>query len=42
MGAAVGYAAALCAEHACTPRELYGQHLEQYMETVRSSNKIVQ
>jgi hypothetical protein len=38
MGAAVGYAAAICKEHGCTPREVYESHLVQYMDLVRSSN----
>jgi len=39
MGAAVGYAAWLCSKHACTPRELYENHLEEYMKLVLYSNK---
>jgi hypothetical protein len=39
MGAAVGYAAWLCSKHACTPRELYEKHLEEYMKLVLNSNK---
>jgi hypothetical protein len=38
MGASVGYAASLCLQHDCTPRELYESHLDQYMKLVRSSN----
>ncbi len=38
MGAAVGYAAALCTEHSCSPRELYEQHLEAYLRLIKSSN----
>jgi hypothetical protein len=38
MGAAVGYAAALCNRYVCSPRELYEQYLEQYMDLVRSSD----
>ena len=39
MGAAVGYAASLCLQHACTPRKLYESHLDQYMDLIRSSNQ---
>jgi hypothetical protein len=38
MGAAVGLAAALCTEFNCTPRELYENHLDSYMELVLSSD----
>ncbi len=38
MGAAVGYAAWLCSRHDCTPRELYENHLEEYMNLVLNSN----
>jgi hypothetical protein len=38
MGAAVGYAASLCVEHQCTPRDIYELHLEQYMQLIRSSD----
>ena len=38
MGAAVGYAASLCTSHQCSPRELYENHLTQYMELVYHSN----
>jgi hypothetical protein len=38
MGAAVGYAAALCKEHLCTPRDIYEQYLEAYMDLIKSSN----
>jgi hypothetical protein len=37
MGAAVGYAAALCKELQCLPEDIYNQHLEQYMQLVKSS-----
>ena len=37
MGAAVGYAASLCKQYSCDPREIYEQYLEQYMELIRSS-----
>jgi len=40
MGAAVGYAASLCTAHQCSPRELYENHLTQYMELVYHSNNI--
>ena len=39
MGAAVGYAASLCFKHSCTPRQLYENHLDQYMELIRSSSQ---
>ncbi|MFO7668169.1 MAG: FAD-dependent oxidoreductase [Bacteroidales bacterium] len=39
MGAAVGYAAALCIENQCMPRDIYEQYLEQYMQLVQSSNQ---
>ncbi len=38
MGAAVGYASAVCHRNDCTPRQLYEDHLEEYMELVRSSD----
>ena len=38
MGAAVGYAASLCTSHQCSPRELYENHLDEYMELVLTSN----
>ncbi len=38
MGAAVGYAASACFEHQCNPRELYEQHLDEYMELVLTAN----
>ena len=38
MGAAVGYAASICFEHQCSPRELYEKHLDEYMELVRTAN----
>jgi len=38
MGAAVGYAASLCLEYGCTPRELYEKHLEEYMSVVANSS----
>lgn len=38
MGAAVGYAAALCLKNNHLPRELYEKNLEEYMNLIRSSN----
>ncbi|MEZ5071940.1 MAG: FAD-dependent oxidoreductase [Bacteroidales bacterium] len=34
MGAAVGYAAALCRTHDCSPRAIYEDHLSEYMALV--------
>jgi len=34
MGAAVGIAASLCNSFSCTPRELYEQHLQAYMDLI--------
>jgi FAD dependent oxidoreductase len=42
MGAAVGYAASLCVQHSCTPRELYEQHLTKYLELIKSSDQLAQ
>lgn len=39
MGAAVGYAASLCLRHGCTPREIYEEHLDEYMQLVLQSNR---
>jgi hypothetical protein len=39
MGAAVGYAASLCLEFGCSPRELYENHLAEYLELVRDSDQ---
>ena len=39
MGAAVGYAASLCLDQGCSPRQLYESHLDQYMELIRSSSQ---
>jgi len=39
MGAAVGYAASLCKTHACSPRELYENHLPEYLELILSSDR---
>jgi hypothetical protein len=41
MGAAVGYAASLCRTYQCTPREIYEEHLEEYMELIRSSSQVL-
>ena len=38
MGAAVGYAASLCRKYNITPREVFQDHLEEYMNLVLSSN----
>jgi hypothetical protein len=38
MGAAVGYAASVCTLHQCSPRELYENHLSEYMGLVLNSN----
>jgi hypothetical protein len=38
MGAAVGYAASLCREHSCNPRDIYEKHLEEYLKLIKSSN----
>jgi hypothetical protein len=38
MGAAVGYAASLCQQFQCTPRELYADHLASYLELIAASN----
>ena len=42
MGAAVGYAASLCIKHICTPRGLYEDYLEEYMDLIRSSGSVQQ
>jgi hypothetical protein len=39
MGAAVGYAASLCRQFRCSPRELYRDHLDSYMELVLDSDR---
>ena len=39
MGAAVGYAASLCTSHQCSPRELYENHLSEYMGLLLTSNQ---
>ena len=39
MGAAVGYAASLCKKYSCTPRELYRDHLESYMQLILNSDQ---
>ncbi|MEA3462532.1 MAG: FAD-dependent oxidoreductase, partial [Bacteroidota bacterium] len=38
MGAAVGYAASLCSSHQCSPRKLYEEHLDEYMELIKQSS----
>jgi len=38
MGAAVGYAASLCKKYSITPRELYQNYLQEYMQLIMSSN----
>jgi hypothetical protein len=38
MGAAVGYAASLCIEYKCDPRDIYEEHLEQYIQLIKTSN----
>ncbi len=40
MGAAVGYAASLCKKYNISPRELYLDHLEEYMKLILSSNDL--
>ncbi len=40
MGAAVGYAASLCKKYNISPRELYMDHLEEYMKLILSSNDL--
>ena len=40
MGAAVGLAAALCIELECSPRELYEDHLDPYMNLVLASGQL--
>ena len=39
MGAAVGYAASICKKHLCTPRELYENHLSEYMALVKAQGQ---
>ena len=34
MGAAVGYAAAICKKYNVTPREVYTKHLQEYLELI--------
>jgi hypothetical protein len=38
MGAAVGYAVSLCAKRICSPKELYEEHLDEYMKLIHTSN----
>jgi len=40
MGAAIGYAASLCKKYNISPRELYLDHLEEYMKLILSSNDL--
>ncbi len=39
MGQAVGTAAALCIEHACTPRELYERHVDLLQQTLMEDDQ---
>jgi hypothetical protein len=39
MGAAVGYAASLCSKYQCSPRDIYTEHLGEYLDLVRSSSQ---
>jgi len=39
MGAAVGYAASICLARECSPRELYENHLTEYLELVQASDR---
>ena len=39
MGAAVGYAASLCVAFQCTPREIYEEHLSEYLDLIQRSNE---
>ncbi|UCS92083.1 FAD-dependent oxidoreductase [Echinicola marina] len=34
MGAAVGFAAAICAKYQCDPRSVYEDHLDEYLELI--------
>ncbi|MCK5135546.1 MAG: FAD-dependent oxidoreductase [Bacteroidales bacterium] len=38
MGAAVGYAASVCHRLGCTPKDVYQEHLDEYMELVLTAN----
>ncbi len=38
MGATVGYAASVCFDHQCNPRDIYEKHLEEYMQMVLASD----
>ena len=39
MGAAVGFAAALCNKYNINPREVYTDHLEEYMNLIESQKQ---
>lgn len=39
MGEVIGYAAALCKKHQCTPRQLYQNHNDELMATLKSIPK---
>ncbi|WP_236973458.1 FAD-dependent oxidoreductase [Membranihabitans maritimus] len=41
MGAAVGLAASICKKYGITPREVYKEHLDEYMNLVLSQNEKV-
>ena len=40
MGAAVGLAASICKKYGVTPRDIYTDHLEEYMQLVESNNDL--
>ncbi|MCK0155637.1 FAD-dependent oxidoreductase [Cellulophaga sp. F20128] len=43
MGAAVGFAAALCKKHKVNPREIYTNYLKEYMDLIASQkNRLIQ
>ncbi|MBY5959486.1 FAD-dependent oxidoreductase [Membranicola marinus] len=42
MGASVGLAASVCNKYDINPRQVYEQHLDEYMDLVRSSTKMSQ
>ena len=39
MGAAVGFAAAICKKYEDVPRQVYTDHLDEYMELIHSQNE---